>query len=56
MNIDINQDVVVGFDRDGRPLNHLGEIVPDGGGKRRLLFNVELLKSLRKARKLVEPE
>ena len=56
MNIDINKDVVVGFDPDGRPLNHLGETLSDGGGKKRMLFSAELLNSLREARKLIEPE
>jgi len=56
MNTDINRDVVERFDRDGRPLNYLGEIIPDGGGKRRLLFSAELLKSIRKAQRLVEIE
>lgn len=56
MNIDVAQNIVVKFDGDGRPLNHLDEIIPDGGGKKRLFFSVELLNSLREARKLVEPE
>lgn len=57
MNIDINQDVVVGFDRDGRPLNCWGEIVPSReDGSKRMLFSKEILDSLRRARKLIEPE
>jgi len=52
----VNQDVVVGFDLDGNPLNYLGEILPDGGGKKMMMFSVDCLKSLREARKLIWPE
>lgn len=55
MNIDINRDVAVGFDRDGNPLNYIGEEIPSGKGKR-LLMSKELLDSLRRARKEIDRE
>lgn len=55
MNIDINRDVVVGFDGDGRPVNSQGELVSWKPGTRRLMSK-ELLESWRRARKEIKDE
>ncbi len=49
MNVDIDRDVVVGFDGDGKPLNHLGDLVPYRPGTR-LFFSSKLLDGIRSVR------
>jgi len=55
MNVDINQDVVVGFDKDGRLLNSWGEIVSRQPGESICVSN-ELMESILRAQELIEPE
>jgi len=55
MNVDINQDVVVGFDRDGRPLNSWGEVVSWQPGESMCVSN-ELMESIFRAREEIEEE
>jgi len=53
MNIDINKDIAVCFDRDGRPLNCYGEVIPRKGFK--VVVNQKLGAALRRAQKEIEP-
>lgn len=55
MNIDINRDVAVGFDKDGRPVNCWGEIVSWQLGKGLCVSN-ELMESILRAREEIEEE
>ena len=52
-NIDINRDVTVGFDRDGRPVNYWGDIIPWQPGQRICVSN-ELMESILRAREEID--
>jgi len=49
LNIDINKDMVVGFDGDGRPINCRGEIVLRKPGTE-MVVSGELMESILRAR------
>jgi len=53
MNIDINRDIVVGFDRDGRPINCWGEIV-FWQPRNEMCVSKKLLEDLLRAREEIE--
>jgi len=54
-NIDINQNVAVGFNQCGQPLDCDGEIIPHKIGER-LQVSHKLGRSIRRAQKLIKPE
>jgi len=54
-NIDINRDVAVRFDVDGRPINHWGDIIP-WRPEQRLCVSNELMENILRAREEIDEE
>lgn len=55
MNIDINRDVAVRFDGDGRPVNCWGEIIYWQPGQR-MVVSSELMESILRAREEIDDQ
>ncbi len=55
MNIDINENVAVCFNRNGQPLDCYGDVIPHKLGEK-LKVSDKLGVSLRRAQKLILPE